>query len=165
MTEKEITKKHIVFIAWKDINNPSAGGAEILHHELSKQMLADGYRVLHLVPGFKGCNPEDEIDGVKIIRIGQSILCFYWLAFYFIKNLKNQTDLLIDTFSWFTSFTWLFFDFQKSVFLIHHVNGIIWFWQTAFGNLPSWLLKMVSIFGFVIEKIQLLLTVFFLEGK
>jgi glycosyltransferase involved in cell wall biosynthesis len=144
----------IVFIAWKDIKNPASGGAELVHQELSKRLVSDGYDVTHLVPGFKNCEKEEIIDGIKIDRVGNNILYFYLLLpFIYIFKYSRKTDLLIDCFNCFGSFCFLFS--KKSIIFIHHIQDEIWWWQQNFEGVPKQLIFLINPLGYFIEKIQL----------
>ena len=43
----------ILILNWKDINNPNAGGAELVIHELAKRMVLDKHEVTLLTSAFK----------------------------------------------------------------------------------------------------------------
>lgn len=60
----------ILFINWRDIRNPEAGGAEVHLHEISKRIAARGHDVTLLTSGFKGSKAEQDIDGLRIVRRG-----------------------------------------------------------------------------------------------
>ncbi len=44
----------ILWLTWKDIKHPLAGGAEVVNEELAKRLAKDGHEVLFLVGGFEG---------------------------------------------------------------------------------------------------------------
>jgi len=58
----------ILILNWRDIKNPLSGGAEILTHELSKRLVAEGHVVIQFSSRFDGSKEEEVIDGVRIIR-------------------------------------------------------------------------------------------------
>jgi glycosyltransferase involved in cell wall biosynthesis len=60
----------ILFINWRDIKNPEAGGAEVHLHEISKRIAAKGHSVTQLTSGFDGSPDEEEFDGVRVVRRG-----------------------------------------------------------------------------------------------
>ncbi len=60
----------ILFINWRDIKNPEAGGAEVHLHEISGRIAALGHSVTLLASRFKGAPDEEVIDGVRVIRVG-----------------------------------------------------------------------------------------------
>ena len=60
----------ILFINWRDIRNPEAGGAEVHLHEISSRIAARGNKVTVLASSFDGSADEEEIDGVRVVRCG-----------------------------------------------------------------------------------------------
>jgi len=144
-----------VFVAWKDIRHPAAGGAEIVHQEWSKRLIQDGYRVVHLVPGFADCLETETVDGVEIRRFGKSVLSFYAAARHYRREFASKTDLLIDVFNCFGSFALRAGCRGKSVFMIHHIQDRMWFYQTTFPGVPRALMPVINVSGYVLEKIQL----------
>lgn len=157
---------NFVFLSWKDIKNPAAGGAELVHQEISKRLVKQGHIVTHLVPGFNDCPATEELDGVKIHRIGSSTLYFYWLPIVFLREYRQNTDYLVDIFNCFgTVFNLFWFPSKKTIFLIHHIQDILWFHQTVFPGLPNWLVPIINFLGYFLEKIQLLIYSLFFKGK
>ena len=61
----------ILFLNWRDITNPEAGGAEVFTHEVAKRWVAQGHDVSLLTSGFDGCSRNGTYDGVSIRRIGR----------------------------------------------------------------------------------------------
>ncbi|MCX7010661.1 MAG: glycosyltransferase, partial [Kiritimatiellaeota bacterium] len=144
-------KKRLVWICWKDIRHPEAGGAEVVNQELSRRLVQAGWNVIHLTPGFKDCTGEDFVDGVRIIRVGRSILSFYRLPVYFWRHLRRQTDFLVDTFVCAGSFACLTMPPQRTALVLYHVEHIKWFFQTSFYGVPRWLMPPINLCGFFAE--------------
>ena len=147
-------QKHIVFLSWKCIKHPKAGGSEVVHQEISKRLVRDGYKVTHLVPGHKSLSKQEMVEGVNVIRVGNSVKSFLKLPFYFHSKLRKNTDVLIDAFNCFGSFASI--GFKQSCGLIHHVQGIIWHHQ--FG---TWYHYPLQLAGRVLEAVQLKILGFF----
>ncbi len=157
---------NILFLSWKDIKNPAAGGAELFHQEISKRLVSEGHTVTHLVPGYKNSLQFETVEGVNIHRVGSSTLYFYWLPVVFFRKYRKETTVLVDVFNCFGSFFNLFwFNHKKTIFLIHHVQDILWFHQTVFPGLPNWLVPIINFFGYFLEKIQLYLYALIFKGK
>ena len=156
--------KTLVWICWKDIRHPEAGGAELVGFEISKRLIRDGWSVIHLVPGFKGCVAEEVIDGIRVIRIGQSLLAFYQLPFCFWRNLRSTTTFLVDTFISVGSFTALTMGPRRAALVVYHIEDIKWFTQTKVYGVPRWIMPFVNVFGYFVEKLQLLLLAILFRG-
>jgi glycosyltransferase involved in cell wall biosynthesis len=157
-------KPLLVWICWKDIRHPEAGGAELVHHELSKRFLGDGWRVVHLVPGFAGCAPQEVVDGIQIIRIGHSLLSFYRLPFFFRRNLRQETDFLVDAFVSVGSFACLMMKPERAAIVIHHIEATKWFFQSGVYGVPRWIMPILNLTGYFIEKMQLMLLALLFRG-
>lgn len=156
--------KRMVWICWKDIRHPEAGGAELVHHEISKRLVRDGWEVIHLVPGYKNCPAEEWADGVRVIRIGQGIFNFYRLPFYFWRHLRGTTDFLVDAFISMGSFTCLTMPRSRAAILIHHIEDTKWFSQTSFYGVPCWIMPFFNVAGYFVEKLELFFLALFFRG-
>lgn len=86
----------ILILNWRDIKNPGSGGAEILTHEMAKKWLAWGHTVIQISARFNQAKKEEIIDGVKIIRLGRWWSVHFLASIYYLKYLRNKTDVIID---------------------------------------------------------------------
>ncbi|MDP3685262.1 MAG: glycosyltransferase family 4 protein [bacterium] len=96
----------ILIYNWKDIKNPEAGGAEVVVFHLARRLVRDGHRVTVFSRTYRGCTPEEIIDGIRVIRRG-SRLSIYLHAFFYYRSLGEKPDLVLDmvnTLCWFTPF-------------------------------------------------------------
>lgn len=111
---------NILILNWRDIKNPSGGGAEILTHEIGKAWVKRGNRVWQISAKFKGAPSEETIDGVMIKRMGT-----WWsvhvLAFlYYIKNFRGKIDVIIDEVHLLPFFS-ILYEPRKTVLLVCEV--------------------------------------------
>jgi glycosyltransferase involved in cell wall biosynthesis/O-antigen/teichoic acid export membrane protein len=60
-----------LFINWRDIRNPEAGGAEVFTHEVTRRWVEQGHDVTLLTSKFDGARDVESIDGVSVRRIGK----------------------------------------------------------------------------------------------
>ena len=98
----------ILILNWRDSKNPSAGGAEQLTHEIARRWARDGHQVIQFSAGFPGAKPEETVDGLRIIRLGQWWNVAFWAFFYYILFLRNKIDVIIDEVHWFPYFAKLY---------------------------------------------------------
>jgi glycosyltransferase involved in cell wall biosynthesis/O-antigen/teichoic acid export membrane protein len=61
----------ILFVNWRDLENPEAGGAEVFTHEVAKRWIAQGHEVTLLTSRFPGASATTELDGVHVHRLGR----------------------------------------------------------------------------------------------
>lgn len=86
----------ILILNWRDIKNPSAGGAEILTHEMAKLWVAWGHSVIQISAKFHGARDKETIDGVTVIRMGRWWSVHVLAFFYYLKNLRGDIGVIID---------------------------------------------------------------------
>lgn len=88
--------RHILILNWRDIAHPRGGGAERVTHEVALRWVSWGHRVTMLAATFPGAQPEEVIDGVRIVRRG-SQGTVHWEAYrYYRRFLRGRCDLIID---------------------------------------------------------------------
>ncbi|MGQ9602699.1 MAG: glycosyltransferase family 4 protein [bacterium] len=122
----------ILFVNWRDIANPEAGGAEIHLHEISRRMASMGHRVTVLASFFSGADGEEVIDGVRIIRRGGKFT-FNWHVPLVIRQLvrKEHFDVVVDDVNKIPFYTPLYV--RKPLLAIsHHLFARTIFLETAF---------------------------------
>lgn len=122
----------ILILNWRDIKNPSSGGAEILTHEIAKYLVQKKNEVVLFSSRFEGSKKEEFIDGVRIIRKGHSLArdllnSVHFLAFKEYKdNFEGKIDLVIDEVHGIPFFTPLYVK-EKKLVLICEVADKLWF--------------------------------------
>jgi len=107
----------ILILNWRDIKNPSAGGAEKLTFELAKRWVKWGHQVTWFTAGFSGSKPEDKLEGIKIIRKGYWWSVQLFAAFYYLTQAKHEVDIVIDEVHWFPFFSRLYAP-SKTILLV-----------------------------------------------
>jgi glycosyltransferase involved in cell wall biosynthesis len=60
----------ILVLNWQDRLNPNAGGAEVHLHEIFSRLAESGHSVTLLVSGWSEGAPEQEVDGMRVVRCG-----------------------------------------------------------------------------------------------
>jgi glycosyltransferase involved in cell wall biosynthesis len=135
----------ILWMTWKDLKNPAAGGAEVVNEQLAKRLVRDGHEVIILTAGFSGAKPEEIVDGYEVIRLG-SRYSIYWRAFrYYRKNLTGWADLVIDEMNTVPFFA-KFYVQEPSIMFAYQLCRQVWFYQIMFP---------VSLIGYWIEPLYL----------
>ena len=136
----------ILWFSWKDLKNPTAGGAEIVDEEIAKRLVKEGYEVIFVVAGFEGGKSVEKINGYQIIRLGNK-WTVHWLAYrYYKKNLVGWADLVIDGY-FAIPFFCKFYAKERNILFIHQICESIWFYQMWFP---------LNILGYLAEKLVLL---------
>jgi glycosyltransferase involved in cell wall biosynthesis len=121
----------ILWFNWRDILNPDAGGAEVFTHEVMKRLTKRGYHMTLFTSRFKGCQLNENIDGVDIIREGNKYTV-YKQAKNYLKAYKHHYDLIIDEINTRPFFTPKFVREKQVIALIHQLARDFWFYETRF---------------------------------
>jgi glycosyltransferase involved in cell wall biosynthesis len=85
----------ILFLNWRDIRNPEAGGAEVFTHEVAKRLAAQGHGVTVFAGGMPGGPARETIDGVEVVREGDAV-SVYRKARSFVRRNGRQLNVLIE---------------------------------------------------------------------
>src|SRR3990167_4537844 len=121
----------ILIFNWRDIKNPTSGGAEILTHELARRWVERGNKVVMFCSFYKNAKQKESVDGVEIIREGNPDARHLWNSVHFKafinykRKFKGNFDVVIDEIHGIPFFTPLYVK-EKKVALICEVAGRIW---------------------------------------
>ncbi len=119
----------ILWMTWKDLANPLAGGAEVVNEQLARRLVADGHEVTLLTAGFKGGGADlIHQDGYRIIRVG-SRPTVYWYAYrYYKKHLQGWPDMVIDEVNTMPFFAKWYVQ-EPHIMFAHMLCRKIWFYE------------------------------------
>ncbi|MBN1638121.1 MAG: glycosyltransferase family 4 protein, partial [Ignavibacteriales bacterium] len=121
----------ILLVNWRCVKNPEAGGAEYHLHEIFKRIIQSGHSATLACHWFKGAAREEEIDGIKIIRIGDKYRFKSQFKKYYLKKLTGDNfDLIVDDIS---KIPLRIPTYTKKpvVGILHHIHG-----KTLYKELP-----------------------------
>jgi glycosyltransferase involved in cell wall biosynthesis/O-antigen/teichoic acid export membrane protein len=98
LTPRATTNGHlrILFLNWRDLKNPEAGGAEVFTHEVAKRWVAEGHEVSLLTSGFAGARSSDNQDGISVRRLGRLRSGSFHLGLQRELSRLNGFDVVID---------------------------------------------------------------------
>lgn len=118
--------KKVLFLNWKDITHPSAGGAELLTNILA-QHLATTYSVTYFTSTYPSATPTETLNGYTIIRRG-NIYTTYIHAYIWWHLQKNKKDwkCIIDQVHGFPFFAPLYCKHPPVITLVMEVAGDLW---------------------------------------
>jgi glycosyltransferase involved in cell wall biosynthesis len=120
----------ILILNWRCPEHPHAGGAERFTLEVARRLVGLGHSVEWFSGSFPGASPEDEIDGIRMIRAGSSVTV-YWHAFRrYHKSLSERFDVVIDEVNAVPFFAPLWSGLPTFM-LIHQLEREVWWYQAA----------------------------------
>lgn len=114
----------VLWVTWKDSGHPEAGGAERVCTELCTRLIKDGHQVTLLTTEYPNANPNETPDGIPTIRIGSNRYTHPFQAlWYFIRNLRNTCDVVIEEVNGGAPYFTVFFSKKSKRFLLYHQLG------------------------------------------
>lgn len=115
----------ILILNWRDIKNPTGGGAEILTHEMAKRWVKSGNQVIQFCSNFAGGKKEETIDGVTFIRRGKWWTVHLLAIFYYVEN-RKKFDVIVDEVHWFPFFALLYAPHKTIAFTCEVANQMLY---------------------------------------
>lgn len=114
-----------------DRTHPRAGGAEIHLHEVFGRLARRGHRITLLVSGWDEAEPEEMVDGMRVVRTGRryTFPVYAWLT-YFTRLRRERFDLVVEDLNKFPLFTPWWSD-APVVTQLHHLFGRVAFRQES----------------------------------
>lgn len=133
---------NILILNWRDPKNPKSGGAEIVTLEHAKAWVKAGHQVTWFTSLFLNAEKKEMIDGVQIVRGGNSFTNYLIAPFFYFSS--GKYDTVIDEIHGIPYFTPLYVRGPKIIAFIHEVAGEIWDYMYPFP---------INILGKFFEKI------------
>src|SRR3989344_2943700 len=119
-------KQTVLFLSWKDITHPYAGGAELLTDTLA-QHLTSTYDVLYFTSAYPGAKKSEEINGYRVMRRGSQFTThLYAILWWHLHGRALQYTYIIDQVHGFPFFSTLYIGHPKVITLVMEVAGDIW---------------------------------------
>lgn len=124
------------------------GGAREYIQEICKPWIKQGHKVTIV------CGPEpkfnlydsENIDGIKIVRVGKGKRAIFDILKYYLKYLKKDTDILIENMVSFPMYVSLIKSNKKFYTIVHHLTDKNYFKTHKLH---------IAILGYIMEKITL----------
>lgn len=136
---------NIVWLSWKDINHPQAGGAEIVSNEIRKRLVRDGHKVKLLTARYDDSKEVEVLEDIETYRIGNRFTV-YWKAYrYFQNHFRDWPDLVVDEMNT-VPFATAFYTKKRTILLTYQLAREVWFYQM---QLPF------SLLGYLFEPFYL----------
>jgi len=136
----------ILWLSWKDIQHPQAGGAEVVASELGKRLVRAGHELIFVTAGYPGAEPKTVIDGYTVIRVGGRF-SVYWQAYRYVKrHLADWPEFVIEEINTVPFCSRLYLRHKPRLLFFHMLCRKIWFYQLG---LPA------SLAGYVLEPLYL----------
>lgn len=125
--------QRILWLNWKDIKNPDAGGAEVFTHEIARRLVQTyGHEITMFTSRFSSSRDSEDLDGVRIKRGGGKYTVYKQAQNFFEAN-RNAFDLIIDEINTRPFLTPKYVKNNHHIVpLIHQLAREFWFYETPF---------------------------------
>jgi len=107
----------------RDPRHPSAGGAEEYLFQIAKRLAKRGHDVTVLAERPQGAPPQEEIDGVTVLRSGGFVTLHIYAPLY-VKKHGRKYDVVVDNIAHVFPFLSSLFA-KKTAAIIYHINGLV----------------------------------------
>lgn len=122
-TEAEIRRVHM--LAWRDLDDPEAGGSELHAHEIAKLWAEAGIEVLMRTSHAAGHPHNSERDGYQVVRKAGRYMVFPRAVLGEITRSYGPRDAIVEIWNGmpFLSPVWTR---NPKIVVIHHVHAEMW---------------------------------------
>ena len=134
----------ILWLNWRDLRHPKAGGAEVYTHEVARRLVDRGHGVTLFVAAAPGIPASERIDGVRIVRRGGAfstrLRARQWL-----KALDGSFDVLVEEINTlpYAGRRW---SGLPTLVVVHQIAREVWWWEAPWYVAP---------FGRALEPVML----------
>jgi glycosyltransferase involved in cell wall biosynthesis len=135
----------ILILNWRCPKNPRAGGAEILTYQIARRLVAQGDTVEWFAASFPDAAPQENLDGVRIVRAGGQWTVHLKAFGRYRGKLRGQFDAVIDEVNTIPFFTPLWAGIPVYM-LIFQLARAVWWYES---KLP------LSAIGYSLEPLYL----------
>jgi glycosyltransferase involved in cell wall biosynthesis len=119
---REVGIRAVKFVAWRDLEDPEAGGSELHAHRVATQWAAAGIDVTVRTSAVPGRPERAERDGYHLVRRSGRYAIFPRVAFEGMRSRQRDGEALVEVWNGMPFFSPLWYRGPRIVFL-HHVHA------------------------------------------
>lgn len=120
----------VLWLSWKDLKHPTAGGAEYYTYHIAKRLSAIGWENYWICVEVEGEPKSEEIDGINIIRTGTKYTIFKEAKKIYKSRFEGNIDIIIDVMIM-RPFQAVKYAVEPVILLVHQLARECWFMEQA----------------------------------
>ena len=86
----------ILFLNWRDLAHPLAGGAEVYTEHVLRRWAAAGHNVTLFAAHVEGRSSDEMVDGYRVVRGGGRLTVYREARRWWQTHGRGKFDLIID---------------------------------------------------------------------
>jgi len=128
--------RRVQFVAWRDLDDPEAGGSELHAHRIASLWAQAGIEVTFRTSAVAGQEDVVERNGYRVVRRSGRYAVFPGAAWQGLRGRRRPGEGLVEVWNGMPFFSPLWYRGPRIVFL-HHVHAEMWRMV-----LPGWLARV-----------------------
>lgn len=122
---------NVLWLNWRDIKHPWAGGAEVHLHEIVSRLIKKGYEITILSSLFSSkytrLSRREQVNGYDVVRVGGNEKYLY-AALRFLKSCRKDYDVIIEDINKVPIYAPIILGPTKRMLgIVHHLNRRVFF--------------------------------------
>jgi len=123
LAEHGIRRIHV--LAWRDLDDPDAGGSEVHADECERRWAEAGFDIVHRTSAVAGLSAEAERNGYRVVRRGSRYSVFPRTIASELARRMGRYDALVEVMNGVPFFSPIWCR-QPRILFLHHVHGPMW---------------------------------------